>query len=66
MNNTQSATLRLQQILLSWDYWDLTARSDNGEGAMPVERLKKVPGTFASVQVRHHIPHMVAGSETND
>ena len=53
MNVPQSSTTRLQQILLSWDYWALADRTETGEGAM--ETLKAVPDTFASIQVQHHL-----------
>lgn len=50
MNVPQSSTTRLQQILLSWDYWALADRTETGEGAM--ETLKAIPDTFASIQVQ--------------
>ena len=49
MSISQSSSVRLQQILLSWDYWDLDKRTQEGEGAM--QDLKAVPSTFSSVQV---------------
>lgn len=49
MTSTQSSSMRLHKILLSWDYWDLDKRTEEGEGAMP--NLKAVPSTFSSVQV---------------
>ncbi len=58
---TQNSTIRLQQILLSWDYWDLATRTENGEGAMAT--LKAVPCTFASTQVCHIHPFGYASSE---
>lgn len=49
MASIHSSSKRLQKILLSWDYWDLNTRTQDGEGAMP--DLKAVPSTFSSIQV---------------
>ncbi|KAK9812831.1 hypothetical protein WJX72_004417 [[Myrmecia] bisecta] len=39
---------QLHRILLSWDYWELSAKADEGEGA--IDDLRQVPGTFKSVE----------------
>lgn len=49
ISQAQVSALRLQKILLSWDYWDLEIRSEAGSGA--VKELHRVPKTFNSVQV---------------
>ena len=48
-SQAQVSALRLQKILLSWDYWDLETCTEEGSGA--IKELKKVPDTFSSIQV---------------
>ena len=50
-SQVQASSLRLQKILLSWDYWDLEACTEEGSGA--IKELRKVPNTFSSIQVCH-------------
>ncbi len=42
---------RLQQLLLSWDYWAVDDAVGKGGGFMP--GLKAIPQTFSSYQVKH-------------
>lgn len=51
ISQAQASSLRLQKILLSWDYWDLETRTEEGSGA--VKELQIVPKTFSSIQVCH-------------
>lgn len=48
-SQAQASSLRLQKIVLSWDYWDLESCTEEGSGA--IKDLKKVPNTFSSIQV---------------
>ena len=50
-SQVQASSLRLQKILLSWDYWDLETCTEEGSGA--IKELRKVPNTFNSIQVGH-------------
>lgn len=43
------ATTKLQRILLSWDYWDLVRKSEEGGG--PFETLRSVPHSFSDMKV---------------
>ncbi len=43
-----NAQAKLQRIVLSWDYWSLAARADEGHGVF--DTLKPVPNTFADVK----------------
>ena len=49
MSAAQKSVNRLQQISLSWDYWDLAEKTEAGEGA--IANLKAVPDTFSNIQV---------------
>jgi hypothetical protein len=53
------ATSRFHRILLSWDYFELSARADEGKGVYDV--LKPVPNTFSSIQVRQRAANGRAG-----
>ncbi len=41
---------RFHRILLSWDYYALCKRAEEGKGVY--DTLRSVPNTFASIQVR--------------
>jgi hypothetical protein len=41
---------RFHRILLSWDYFALCGRAEEGKGVY--DSLRRVPNTFASIQVR--------------
>lgn len=42
---------QLQDILLSWDYWDLGRELEAGRG--PISELPSIPSAFSSVDVSH-------------
>lgn len=44
-----SYAAQLQDILLSWDYWQL--ERDVAEGKGPITELPTIPSTFPSIQV---------------
>uniref|UniRef100_A0A7S0WSL5 Helicase ATP-binding domain-containing protein n=1 Tax=Chlamydomonas leiostraca TaxID=1034604 RepID=A0A7S0WSL5_9CHLO len=48
MVDAVGATTKLQRILLSWDYWDLVRKSNEGGG--PFETLRTVPNSFADMK----------------
>ena len=54
-SQAQASSLRLQKILLSWDYWDLETCTEEGSGA--IKELHKVPDTFSSIQVCPNAAH---------
>ncbi len=39
---------KLQRLLLTWDYWHLVAKAEEGGG--PFETLRLVPSTFADMK----------------
>ncbi|KAJ9510377.1 hypothetical protein QJQ45_015835 [Haematococcus lacustris] len=49
MVDAASASIKLQRIVLSWDYWDLVRRAEEGGG--PFENLREIPRTFRDVKV---------------
>ncbi|KAL6754526.1 AAA domain-containing protein [Haematococcus lacustris] len=48
MVDAASASIKLQRIVLSWDYWDLVRRAEEGGG--PFENLREIPRTFRDVK----------------
>lgn len=47
--NVTAVTQRFHRILLSWDYFDLCQRAEEGKGVY--DTLQPVPNTFTSIQV---------------
>lgn len=47
--DSASAQLKLQRILLTWDYWDLVYKAEEGGG--PFETLEDIPNEFKDVHV---------------
>lgn len=48
--HTSGKPRRFHRILLSWDYYALCKRAEEGKGVY--DTLRSVPNTFASIQVR--------------
>jgi hypothetical protein len=48
--STIAVICRFHRILLSWDYYALCKRAEEGKGVY--DTLRRVPNTFASIQVR--------------
>ena len=40
---------QLQRVLLSWDYWELSTKAEEGQGT--IADLRQVPQTFSSTEV---------------
>ncbi len=49
MDSTARAVAKLQRILLTWDYWDLLNKVEEGGG--PSETLQEIPNVFKDAQV---------------
>lgn len=47
--DVSQAAQKLQRIVLSWDYWELNRRSQEGKGAL--DKLRAVPSTFKDIKV---------------
>lgn len=55
--DTQAVLKRLHKILLTWDYYELCEKAENGTGVFA--DLKSVPNSFKDIQARgikHIIP----------
>ncbi|KAF5835699.1 P-loop containing nucleoside triphosphate hydrolase protein [Dunaliella salina] len=46
--DTAAATAKLHRILLSWDYWELVRKSEEGGG--PFDNLRSVPDNFKDMK----------------
>jgi hypothetical protein len=51
-----ASTAKLHKILLSWDYWELVRRTEEGEGPSD-ETLRPVQDTFKDIKARTRRKH---------
>jgi hypothetical protein len=49
MVDAVGSLLKLQRTILTWDYYSLAAKAEEGGG--PFDNLRRVPSTFKDIQV---------------